>query len=91
MAHLLSGEPMELAPSSTTGLFAGLVNWFAKAQAVRARRVALSELLEYDENRLDDLGINRRDLFDALEHPSQRPGLRLAQKRAQSSRYWLDP
>ena len=91
MAHLLSGERPELAAASTTHPLKALVNWFAKARNARARRIALTSLLDYDQARLDDLGINRQDLFDALESPSQRAGLRLAQRRAQSARYWLDP
>jgi hypothetical protein len=53
------------------------------------QRLALESLLEYDNGRLEDLGINRQDLFEALDSPSQRPGLRLAQKRAETSRNWL--
>lgn len=90
MVHLLSSERPSMAAASSNPLSA-LVNWFAKARAKRARRVALQSLLDYDSARLDDLGINRQDLFEALDAPSQRPGLRLAQKRAESSRNWLNP
>lgn len=78
-----------MAAAHTTPLRA-LVAWFVKARNRRAQRVALETLLEYDQDRLDDIGINRQDLFQALDAPSQRPGLRLAQKRAESSRLWLD-
>ena len=91
MALLLSGEQPELAAASRISPLKAFAKWFAKARAGRARRVALESLLDYDQSRLDDLGINRQDLFDALEHPSQRPGARLAQRRATSSRLWLDP
>lgn len=90
MVHLLSSERPSMAAASYNPLIA-LVNWFAKGRANRARRVALASLLDYDSARLEDLGINRQDLFDALDAPSQRPGLRLAQKRAESSRNWLNP
>lgn len=90
MVHLLSSERPSMAAASSNPLLA-LVNWFAKVRANRARRVALQSLLDYDSARLDDLGINRQDLFEALESPSQRPGLRLAQRRAESSRNWLNP
>jgi uncharacterized protein YjiS (DUF1127 family) len=90
MVHLLSGERPTMAAASWSPLRT-LANWFAKARAVRARRVALESLLEYDVHRLDDLGINRQDLFEALDSPSQRPGYKLAQKRAESSRTWLNP
>lgn len=89
MVHLLSSERPSMAAASTHP-FSALVNWFAKARAQRARRLALESLLEYDVHRLDDLGINRQDLFEALDSPSQRPGFKLAQKRAESSRHWLN-
>lgn len=89
MAHLLSGERPAFA-AVPTSLLRSLANWFAKARQARARRVALEDLLEFDTARLDDLGINRSDLFDALDSQSARPGLRLAQRRAESARHWLD-
>jgi uncharacterized protein YjiS (DUF1127 family) len=66
-------------------------NWIAKAQARRNQRVALASLLDYDVHRLEDLGINRQDLFEALDSPSQRPGYKLTQRRAESARNWLNP
>jgi uncharacterized protein YjiS (DUF1127 family) len=89
MVHLLSSERPSMAAASSNPLIA-LVNFFAKARARRAQRVVLESLLEYDSARLEDLGINRQDLFEALDAPSQRPGLRLAQRRAESSRNWLN-
>jgi uncharacterized protein YjiS (DUF1127 family) len=89
MAHLLSGERPALA-AAPTSLFRSLANLFAKARQARARRLALETLLEFDTARLDDLGINRGDLFEAMESPSSRPGHRLAQRRAESARHWLD-
>lgn len=89
MAHLLSGERPALA-AAPTSLLRTLVNWFAKARQARARRVAFEELLEFDSARLDDIGINRSDLFDALDSRATRPGLKLAQRRAESARHWLD-
>ena len=90
MVHLLSSERPSMAAASSNPLIV-LVNWFVKARANRMRRVALESLLDYDSARLEDLGINRQDLFEALDTPSQRPGLRLAQRRAESSRNWLNP
>ncbi len=89
MVHLLSGERSALAAAPTHPLRA-LANWFVGLKTRRARRTALLTLLEYDEARLEDLGVNRQDLFEALDSPSQRPGLRLAQRRAESARNWLD-
>jgi len=87
---LLSSERPSMAAASSNP-FVALVNWLAKARANRMQRLALESLLDYDTARLEDLGISRHDLFDALESPSQRPGLRLSQKRAESSRNWLNP
>ncbi len=89
MVHLLSSERPSMAAASSNPLRA-LVNWFAKARAARARRVAFESLLDYDTARLEDLGINRQDLFEALDSPSQRPGYKLSQRRAESSRNWLN-
>ena len=90
MVHLLSSERPSMAAASSNPL-RSLVNWFAKVRAARARRVAFESLLDYDTARLEDLGINRQDLFEALDSPSQRPGYKLQQKRAESSRHWLNP
>jgi len=90
MVHLLSSERSPMAAASPNPLIY-LVNFFAKMRVNRARRLALESLLDYDSARLDDLGINRHDLFEALNSPSRRPGLRLSQKRAESSRDWLNP
>jgi len=90
MVHLLSSERPSMAAASSNPLSA-LVNWFAKARAARTRRVAFESLLDYDTARLEDLGINRQDLFEALDSPSQRPGYNLSQRRAESSRNWLNP
>ena len=89
MVHLLSSERPSLAAAPFRP-FALLATWFAQAKVRRARRVAFEALLEYDCARLEDIGINRQDLFEALDSPSQRPGLRLAQRRAESARNWLD-
>jgi uncharacterized protein YjiS (DUF1127 family) len=89
MAHLLSGERPALA-AAPTSILRILANFFAKAKQARARRVVLADLLEFDAARLDDLGINRSDLFEAMDSPSSRPGHRLAQRRAESARHWLD-
>lgn len=90
MVHLLSSERPSMAAASSNPLSA-LVNWFAKARAARTQRIALASLLDYDVARLEDLGINRQDLFEALDSPSQRPGYKLSQKRAESARNWLNP
>ncbi len=90
MVHLLSSERPSMAAAPFSPLRA-LANLFAKARARRAQRVALESLLEYDIHRLEDLGINRQDLFEALDSPSRRPGYRLTLRRAESARNWLNP
>lgn len=90
MVHLLSSERPSMAAASSNP-FKALVNWFAKARVRRAQRITFESLLDYDTARLEDLGINRQDLFDALDTPSQRPGYKLSQKRAESARNWLTP
>ena len=78
MAYSLSSERPAVAAVTLNPLRA-FGRWVAKARAARAQRVALGTLLEFDAHRLDDLGINRGDLFDALHrHPvTRRPRARL--------------
>jgi uncharacterized protein YjiS (DUF1127 family) len=65
MALSLPGE-RSLAAATPANPFAAFVRWIAKAKAARARRVALSALLELDHARLNDLGISRNDITAAL-------------------------
>jgi len=88
MALVLSGEPSSAAASfNPLRLVAAL---FAKARAQRVQRLALSSLLELDPHRLDDLGINRGDLFDAM-HAEPRPTRMLAERRARRIDGYLHP
>lgn len=89
MAHLLSSERPAMA-AAPISLMRALAAWFVKARNRRAQRLVLVSLLDYDQDQLEDIGINRQDLFEALDAPSQRPGLKLAQKRAERARLWLD-
>jgi uncharacterized protein YjiS (DUF1127 family) len=79
MALVLSGERPAAAPASFS-LVRFLAVFFAKLRAERAQRRALRSLLELDPHRLDDLGINRGDLFDAMHEP-RRPTDLLARRR----------
>lgn len=45
-----------------------VARWFAAWRAARARRRALVTLLEMDEARLVDLGIERQDIHLAMEN-----------------------
>lgn len=64
MAISLSGERSLAA--ATPNPFVALARWIAKANAARARRNALTALLELDHARLSDLGITRDDITVAL-------------------------
>jgi uncharacterized protein YjiS (DUF1127 family) len=84
MAYSLSGErPAAVAYSLNP--VSGFVRFFAKLRANRHQRVALAELLELDEYRLFDLGINRQDVVQALNSPAE-AGEVLTSKRAKAAR-----
>ena len=87
MAYSLSSERPTMAAAQTpvTSFF----GWIAKVRTARAQRRALENLLDFDSALLDDIGINRQDLFDAMH--SQRVGPTLNQRRAAASRNWLNP
>ena len=80
MALVLSGERPAAAANSINP-FRLAVAWFAKLRAAREQRLALGSLLELDPHRLDDLGIDRGDLFDAM-HVGHRPTRLLAERRS---------
>ncbi len=90
MALLLSGE-RPAAAAVTLNPLRMAVTWFAKVRAANARRQALHDLLGFEAHRLEDLGINRTDLFDAMAaEPARRRHL-LADRRATNSTNWLNP
>lgn len=70
MALSLSSERSLAAASSANPLVA-FARWIAQAKAARTRRTALMSLMELDQSRLDDLGISRRDIEDAMASPNQ--------------------
>jgi uncharacterized protein YjiS (DUF1127 family) len=80
MALVLSGE-RPLAAATSSNLIRLVAALFAKARSERAQRIALQSLLELEPHRLDDLGINRGDLFDAMR-ADQRPTRLLAERRS---------
>ena len=86
MALVLSGERLGAAAASTSPLKA-IVVWFAKFSAARSQRQALDSLLDLDGSRLDDLGISRGDLFDALR-AEHRPTRLLAERRSFHAAGW---
>ncbi|WDR06563.1 hypothetical protein PSQ90_03620 [Devosia rhodophyticola] len=67
MTISLSGE-RSVAVAHSSGFAASVRRHFAQIRADKARMKALKTLLEYDEFRLDDLGICRQDVLDALAH-----------------------
>lgn len=90
MAFLLSSERPAVA-AITFNPFKGVMRWLAKARAERAQRVALANLLEFDAALLDDLGINRHDVVEAMQNPPPKSGETLAARRAYNARNWLNP
>lgn len=69
---LESGRP--LAASARLNLFALVLDWAATAKAARKRRRTLKVLLTMDDARLNDIGLERQDLYKAMR--TMRDGLR---------------
>ncbi|HEY9010982.1 MAG TPA: DUF1127 domain-containing protein [Devosia sp.] len=88
MAYLLSSERPAVAAAQTNPV-TSFFGWIAKAARARRQRRALADLLEFDSALLDDIGVNRQDLFDAMHSP--RSGETLNQRRAAAARHWLNP
>ena len=86
MAYLLYGERPLVAASASARPWSAFRRWVAAAQAARARRHALATLLELDGAQLDDLGISRSDVLEAILNRQQAPGLALSAARARNSR-----
>lgn len=84
MALVLSGERSSAAAVSINPVRA-VVAWFAKLRAKRAQRQALQNLLALDAHRLEDLGLNRGDLFDAMA-AGERPTRLLTERRTRNLR-----
>ena len=89
MALVLSGERPSAAAASFNPVRL-VVTWFAKTRAEYAQQLALKSLLDLDAHRLEDLGINRGDLFDAMQ-TAQRPTRLLAERRSIRSCDHLNP
>ncbi|MEQ1901017.1 MAG: hypothetical protein ABL866_09820 [Devosia sp.] len=90
MALLLSGERPQVA-AVTLNPMRMVVAWYGKALAARSQRIALRSLLSMDAHRLDDLGINRGDLFDAMHAEPTRSARVLSERRAARATDWLNP
>ena len=90
MALMLSSERPSAAAVSLNPLRIA-VTWVGKLRAANARRQALHNLLAMPTDRLDDLGINRGDLFDAMHAEPSRTARVLADRRAAKASHWLNP
>jgi uncharacterized protein YjiS (DUF1127 family) len=84
---LFSERPSAAAASANP--FRAFAAWVAAVRAKRAQRVALANLLELDAALLDDLGIDRQDVINALQHPHAEAAHALTARREQTSRAWL--
>jgi uncharacterized protein YjiS (DUF1127 family) len=85
MALLLSGE----RPSAAAMPFSPLrflTRSLAKMLVGRRQQRALGTLLAMDSHRLDDLGITRRDLFDAMQQEPNEAARTLTERRARRAR-----
>jgi uncharacterized protein YjiS (DUF1127 family) len=85
MALSLSGERPSAA-AMPINIFAVFARWFAKTQAARTRRTGLAALLDLDHSRLNDLGIDRQDVLEALRMNSLAASTRLTAARAVKAR-----
>ncbi len=90
MALMLSGERPSAA-AVTLNPFRIAVAFVGRVRAANARRHALHNLLAMDTHRLDDLGINRTDLFDAIAAEPSRTVRMLNDRRARAASHWLNP
>lgn len=90
MAFLLTSERPAVA-AVTSGPIRGFFRWLAKGRAERAQRLALANLLEFDAALLDDLGINRHDVIEAMRNPPPKAAEKLSARRAYNARNWSNP
>ena len=65
MAFSLPGE-RSLAPALSARPLAAFARWIVQVKAAQTRRAALRAMLDLDCDRLDDLGISRQDIADAM-------------------------
>lgn len=86
MALSLPGE-RSVAAGSHGSPFGAFRAWIAQVSVARARRNALKGLLDLDEARLRDIGVERSDIADAIAARNGRtPGMVLNAARARSAR-----
>lgn len=90
MAFSLTGERPAVA-AVTSSPIRSFFRWLAKARAERAQRLALANLLEFDAALLEDLGINRHDVIEAMRIPPRKAAEQLSARRARNAWNWLNP
>lgn len=89
MAYLLSSE-RPVAAATSASFLSGFYGWVVSLRKTRAQRVALVNLLELDDTRLADLGIERSDIHAAIRNPQRSAGALLSARRATSAKAWLN-
>ncbi|MDB5561093.1 MAG: hypothetical protein JWN11_511 [Hyphomicrobiales bacterium] len=87
MAFACIGERPE-AIARPVGPVASFTRWLRKLHTAHQRRANLVNLLAMDVDQLDDLGISRGDIRDALHDSSRKPGEALSARRAQRALAW---
>ena len=91
MSLVLSGERPSAAATSTSTPLGFIATVVVKIRAAIRQETALRSLLDLDEHRLEDLGINRGDLFDAMYAPARPTRLLEERRRARAQRDVLNP
>lgn len=84
MALSLSSE-RSIAAATSFNPLAAFARWIVRAQAAQARRTALRDLLEFDTERLHDLGILRSDVVSAVASRGVVGGVSLNTARARNA------
>lgn len=84
MAFSLYGEPAR-APAVLAPFLKAVLGWIQRSRARRARRAALRQLLEFEPSMLDDIGLDRATVLDALCRPDEQAGGMLEARRVRVS------
>ncbi|WP_158626025.1 hypothetical protein [Arsenicitalea aurantiaca] len=88
MAYLLSSE-RPAASAAPAHPLASIFAWAGKVRAERRQRLALFSLLELDDARLEDLGLSREDVRDAIRNRPRSLNETFSSRRAVRARSWF--
>lgn len=88
MAFLLIDQRLLSNEATAPGWRRVLKHWFINVRTRRAQHTALATLLAYDDARLDDLGLCRQDLLEAIHSRAGGAGATLAAARARRAGSW---